>query len=221
MSVRSGHKTSRSQVSAYKGFSIIQVTEIDYERSIFDPTHFSNWPKRKEVYYNFCKEGDEKRPSQHYGAWASKVSECKECIDNFIKDDSIYFTEEEREKYVHRPNRKCDYRYGYDSLMKIMREHQKADKRMKILLEDRLTDANFHSACSFLAKGDYEGFENFVADDCQFNEKFEIYTHTKRKCIKDPQRLEAHIKSAIEEYFKAHKMDVGNTSVEVKYCEVW
>ena len=142
-----------------------------------------------------------------------------ECIDNFIKDDSIYFTEEEREKYVKRPNRKCDYGYGYDSLMKIMREHQKADKRMKILLEDRLTDANFHSACSFLVKGDYDGFEKFVADDCQFNEKFEVYTHTKRKRIKDPKALERLIQSAIDEALLRY--GIKETSVEVKFCEEW
>lgn len=221
MSVRSGHKTSRSQVSAYKGFSIIQVTEIEYERSIFDSSRYSDWPKSKEVHYDFCKEGDEKRPSQHYGAWASTIKECKECIDNFIKDNSIYFTAEEREKYVYKPNHKCDYRYGYDSLMKIMREHQKADKRMKILLEDRLTDANFHSEAGFLAEHDYDGYTELVKRDYPFKEKFEVYTFTECKPIKDPQRLEAHIKSAIEEYFKAHKMDVGNTSVKVKYCEVW
>ena len=150
MSVRSGHKTSRNPMTTYLGFYIIQVTEIEYARSIFDPTRFSDWPKSKEVHYDFCKIGDEKKPSKHYGAWASNVNECKECIRNFIKDDSIYFTAEERKKYVYDPNHKCDWRYGYESLMKIMREHQKADKRMKILIEDRLTDANFHSACSYL-----------------------------------------------------------------------
>lgn len=219
MSVRSGHKTSRSQVTTYKGFSIIQVTEIEYERSIFDPSRFSNWPKRKEVHYDFCKEGNEKRPSQHYGAWASKISECMECIDNFIKDDSIYFTEEEREKYVRRPNSKCDWSYGYDSLMKIMREHQKADKRMKILLEDRLGDANFRAEAGFLKDEDYEGFENFVADNFKFNEKFEVYTHTKRKAIKDPKALEMVIKSAIDEALLRY--GIKETSVEVKFCEEW
>jgi hypothetical protein len=219
MSVRSGHKTSRTPLEVYNGYRIIKVTEIEYERSIFDSSRFSDWPKRKEIHYDFCKEGNEKKPSQHYGSWASNVKECKECIDNFIKDDSIYFTAEEREKYVHRPNRKCDYGYGYDSLMKLMREHQKADKRMKILLEDRLTDANFHSACSYLSECDYEGFENFVAKDCKFHEKFEIYTHTMRKAIKDPKRLEDGLNKVISDYLASQ--GITDTSVEVKYCEDW
>ena len=219
MSTRSGHKTSRTPLEVYNGYRIIKVTEIEYERSIFDPSRYSDYPKSKEIHYDFCKEGNEKKPSQHYGSWASNVKECKECIDNFIKDDSIYFTAEEREKYVHKPNRKCDYGYGYDSLMKIMREHQKADKRMKILLEDRLTDANFHSACGYLAAHDYEGFENFVANDCKFNEKFEIYTHTMRKAIKDPQTLVDGMNKAIADYLASQ--GIKDTSVEVKFCEEW
>ena len=221
MSVRSGHKTSREFKETYNGYSIIKVTEIEYERSIFDPSRYSSWPKNKEVHFDFCKEGNEKKPSQHYGAWASNIKECKECIDNFIKDNSIYFTAEEREKYVYKPNKKCGYGYGYNSLMKLFKEHQKADKRMKILIEDRLEDANFHSESSLLSQCKYDEFIELVRKTYKFREKFEVYTETECKRIKDPQRLEAHIKSAIEEYFKAHKMDVGNTSVNVRFIEDW
>lgn len=222
MSVRSGKKTSRTPIRNFKGFIIIQVTEIEYHRSMWNPEYFDkNWIDHKEVHYDFCEEGNEKKPSRHYGAWASNVAECQECIDNFIKDDSIYFTAEEREKYVKRPNKKCDYGYGYDSLMKLMRQHQKADKRMKILIEDRLTDANFHSESGLLSDGKYDEYIAFVRKKFPFREKFEVITETECKPIKDPQRLEAHIKSAIEEYFKAHKMDVGNTSVNVRFIENW
>ena len=220
MSTRSGKTTQRTKVDSYKGFSIIKVKVIEYWRPSYSQS-YTNIPDKTVIHYDFCKEGNETKPSQAYECNAKNIAECQECIDNFIKDDSIYFTKEEREKYVYKPNRKCGWAYGYDSLMKIMREHQKADKRIRILLEDRLTDANFHSACSYLSVCDYEGFENFVAKDCKFHEKFEVYTHTMRKAIKDPKRLEAHIKSAIEEYFKEHKMDVGDTSVEVKFCENW
>jgi len=219
MSVRSGHKTSRNPMTSYKGYTIIQVIEIEYERSIFDPSRYSDWPKRKEVHYDFCKEGDEKKPSQHYGAWASNVKECKECIDNFIKDDSIYFTAEEREKYVHKPNKKCDYCYGYDSLMKLLKEHQKADKRMKILIEDRLTDANFHSESGLLANGDYEGFIALVRKDYPFNEKFEVITATECKRIKDPKQFEDGLAKVISDYLASQ--GVKDTSVSVRFIEDW
>ena len=227
MSVRSGKETKRHPLEVYKGFRIIKTEHITYHRSIWDNTRFDkHWVDSKDIYFNFCKEGDEKYPSKDYQIGVKTISDCKEAIDKFLNGEDkgngdIYYTHEEYQKYVKKPNDKCDYAYGYESLMKIMRQHQKADKRMQWFLEERLHDANFHSAASILSDGDYERFENFVADDCKFHEKFEVYTHTKRKPIKDPERLEAHIKSAIEEYFKAHKMDVGNTSVEVKYCEVW
>ena len=219
MSVRSGHKTSRTPLGVYNGYCIIRVTEIEYERSIFDSSRYSDYPKKKEIHYDFCEEGNEKKPSKHYGSWAHNINECKECIDNFIKDDSIYFTAEEREKYVYKPNRKCDWGYGYDSLMKIMREHQKADKRIRILLEDRLTDANFNSACSYLSDCDYDGFENFVAKDCKFHEKFEVYTHTMRKAIKDPKRFEEGLAKVIADYIESQ--GIKDTSVDVNFIENW
>ena len=219
MSVRSGHKTSRTPITNHKGFTIIKVTEIEYERSIFDPSRYSDWPKSKEVHYDFCKEGNEKKPSQYYGAWASNVAECKECIDNFIKDDSIYFTAEEREKYVYKPNKKCDYEYGYDSLMKLLKEHQKADKRIKILLEDRLVDANFRSEAGLLAKGDYEGYIELVRKTYKFSEKFEVYTETECKCIKNPKQFEDGLAKVISDYLASQ--GVKDTSVNVRFIENW
>jgi hypothetical protein len=219
MSVRSGHKTSRSLMETYNGFSIIKVVEIDYERSIFDPSRFSDYPKRKEIHYNFCKEGSENRPSQHYGAWARDVIECRECIDNFIKDDSLYFTAEEREKYIYKPNRKCHWGFSYDSLMKLMRQHQKADKRMKRLIEDRLEDANFHAYCGYLAEGKYKEYEELAAKEITFDEKFEVTTITMRKGIKNPKQLEEGIGKAIADYLASQ--GIKDTSVNVKFCENW
>ena len=222
MSKTDGITRSRNKVESYKGFSIIRVLAVHHWYNNYSKCYEMSrqYETKREVYYEFCKEGDENRPSCAYNVKAKK-DEIKGCIDNFIEDDSIYFTDAEREKYVKQPNRKCDWAYGYDSLMKIMREHQKAPKRIKILLEDRLEDANFHTCSGLLAQERYEEFEKHIAETNKFREKFEIYTHTKRKRIKDPKRLEAHIQSAIEEYFKEHKMDVGDTSVVVKFCEEW
>lgn len=219
MSVRSGHKTSREVVGVHNGYTIIKVTDIEYERSIFDPSRYSDWTKSKEVHYDFCKEGNEKKPSQHYSVWAKNVAECKECINKFIEDSSLYFTAEERQKYVYKPNEKCDYRYGYNSLMKLLKEHQKADKRIKILLEDRLTDANFHSEASLLAKGDYEGYIALVRKTYKFREKFEVMTETECKCIKDPKQFEEGLAKAIGDYLA--KQGVKDTSVSVRFIEDW
>jgi hypothetical protein len=209
----------------YKGYSIIRVTAIHHWYSEYSKCYIMSreYETKRETYYEFCKEGDENSPSKAYTPhpYAKGIIAIKECIDNFIKDDTLYFTDAEREKYVRKPNRKCDWAYGYESLMKILKEHKKADKRMKLLLEDRLDDANFHYEAGELSQEHYDELEKYITDHYTFHEKFEIYTYTKSKRIKDPKRLEAHIKSAIEDYFKEHKMDVGDTSVEVKFCEDW
>jgi hypothetical protein len=100
-----------------------------------------------------------------------------------------------------------------------MREHQKASKRIKILLEDRLEDANFHTECGYLANHDYEGFEKLVTKDYTFKEKFEVYTMTQRKRIKDPKSLEEGLNKAIEDYLASQ--GIKDTSVKVKFCEEW
>lgn len=219
MSTKSGHKTSREPLDIYNGYRIIKVTEIEYERSIFDPSRYSDLPKRREAHYDFCKEGNEKKPSQHYGAWASNVAECKECIDNFIKDDSIYFTAEEREKYVYKPNKKCGWGYGYESLMKLLKKHQKADKRMKILIEDRLEDANFHSESGLLSEGKYDEFVDLVRKTYKFREKFEVMTETECKHIKDPKQFENGLAKVIGDYLASQ--GIKDTSVDVRYIENW
>lgn len=65
MSVRSGKETKRTPMELYKGYRVIKVTKIEYHRSLWDNSRFDkNWIDRKEVYYDFCKEGNEKLPSQ-------------------------------------------------------------------------------------------------------------------------------------------------------------
>jgi hypothetical protein len=209
----------------YKGFYVIQVVKIEYHRSICNPGYFDkNWIDRKEVYYSFCKEGDEKCPSKDYQVAAKNVEECKEAIDKFLRGDNkgngdIYYTHEEFQKYVKKPNEKCDYAYGYDSLMKLMRQHQTADKRMKWFLEERLHDANFHSVSDILSTCDYAKFEEYVTKTFPFKEKFEVYTMTLKKCIKDPKSLEEGLNKAIEDYLASQ--GIKDTSVKVKFCEEW
>lgn len=224
MSVRSGHKTSREPLEIYNGYRIIKVTEIEYERSLFDTLRYSRWPKSKEVHYDFCKEGDEKCPSKDYQVWAKNVAECKEAIDKFLSGDKkdngdIYYTHEEFQKYVKKPNDKCDYAYGYDSLMKLMRQHQKADNRMKWFIEERLHDANFHTEASLLSEGKYDEFIELMRKDYTFKEKFEVYTETECKRIKDPKQFEDGLAKVISDYLASQ--GIKDTSVNVKFIENW
>ena len=205
-------REERAFIMKYKGFSVMRIMEIDCDS-------FGWMYKVKSKYFTFCNDGDEKKPSKYYAVEESSVDKCKEVIDKFVKDDTSCFTHEEIKKYVNDPNSKCQCAYGYDSLMRLMRQHQKADRRLKLLLEERLTDANFHSACSYLADGDYKGFEKFVADDCRFNEKFELYTHTMRKRIKEPKKLVDGLNKVIADYLKAN--GINDTNVSVIYVDKW
>jgi ribosomal protein L22 len=103
--------------------------------------------------------------------------------------------------------------------MKVMREHQKADKRIKLLLEDRLVNANFNTEAGLLNEEKYEELEKWAADTYQFNEKFEVYTHTKRKAIKDPEKLAKAIKDAISKALA--DAGINDTELEVKFIKDW
>lgn len=225
MSVRSGKETKRTPMELYKGYRVIKVTKIEYHRSMWNPEYFDkNWIDRKEVYYDFCKEGDEKCPSKDYQVGAKNVEECKEAIDKFLNGDNkgngdIYYTHEEFQKYVKKPNDKCDYAYGYDSLMKLMRQHQKADKRMQWFIEERLHDANFHSEGDILSTCNYAKFEEYVTNTNPFRERFDIYTKTLRKRIKDPKQFEDGLAKVISDYLASQ--GVKDTSVNVRFIENW
>lgn len=220
MSIRSGREKKREMLAVYHGYRVIKVTDIHYSRSLFDNTKFSRYPETIEIYYNFCREGDENYPSKMYDVRKKTASECHQCIDNFIKDDTTYFTIEERQKYVTKPNEKCEWGYGYNSLMKVMREHQKANNnRIKILIADRLEDANFHHEADLLKDGKYDEYAAYVRKEYTFKEKFEVMTMTECKAIKDPKQFEQGIAEVIANYLASQ--GVKNTSIDVKLIENW
>lgn len=212
---------SRTKVRSYRGYSIIKVTTIEYFQ--YGDGYISRYPQRVEVRFDFCKEGDEKKPSKDYSVYAETILDCEKCIDDFIADDTLYFTHEERQKYVKRPNRKYDYGYGYDRLMKLMSQHKKADKRMKILLEDRLEDANFHTEsgllCDARTNGNYDEFIEYVTKNYRFKEKFEILTLTEAKSIDNPKQFEEGLSKVIGDYLASQ--GVRNTEIRVNFLENW
>jgi len=219
MKTKNDSRTKRRVVETYKGFDIIKVIVEYFHKSFYGYEYDDDWVDRRTVYFDFCKEGEGKKSSQAYSVYAKNISDCKECIDKFIEDDSLYFTDEEVRKYVTKPNHDCGWAYGYDSLMKLMKQHQKADKRMKRLIEDRLSDANFHSEAGFLSQEDYVGFTDLVRKTYKFCEKFEIYTETMGKRIDNPKGLEEGLKMVINDFLK--KRGIEDTDVKVNFVENW
>ena len=156
MSKNSGKTTKRIVVEEdYKGFDIIKVKVTKYW---LYAGYYRSTIDKIETYFTFCAHGNSNRPSMEYDTRADTLSEIKEKIDNFIKDDCLYFTEAERNKYVYNPNSKNGWGFSYDDLIKLMNAHKRADKRIKRLYEDRLEDANFHGYCGYLAEGRYDDY---------------------------------------------------------------
>lgn len=210
--------TSRSVVSSHRGYSIIKSIYKEFQYSYFSHK-YTDFVKRVEVFYGFCKEGDERKPSMEYCVSERTIQKVKERIDDMLDNDGIYFTDAEREKYVRKPNRQCQWGYGYKSLMKIMHEHMKADKRMRILLEDRLEDANFHHYCGLLCKQEYEQYERDAAEDFPMRERYTITIGQMRREIKDPKGLMEGMADVIDKYLQEQGID--NIHTQVDFIDNW
>jgi hypothetical protein len=211
-------KDSRSVVCSHRGYSVIRHDYKEYYYSNFSH-EYTDLVKREEVFFGFCAEGDEKRPSMEYCVSERTSQKAKERIDDMLDNGGIYFTDAEREKYVRKPNRKCGWGYGYKSLMKVMNEHMKADRRMRILLEDRLTDANFHHYCGLLSKQEYEQYERDAAEEFPMRERYTITIGQMRREIKDPKGLADGLADVIDKYLQEHGID--NTRTQVDFVENW
>lgn len=90
---------------------------------------------------------------------------------------------------------------------------------MKILIEDRLEDANFHSESGLLSEGKYDEFVDLVRKTYKFREKFEVITETECKRIKDPKQFENGLAKVIGDYLASQ--GIKDTSVNVKFIEDW
>lgn len=218
MSRRSGFKTSREPLESYRGYRIIKVIDTEYFKSMYG-NYYTEYVKNKEVHYTFCKEGEEKRPSQDYDAWLKNKNECFDAIDSFIEDDSLYFTGEERQKYIYGPNHKNSWGFNRESLTKLFNAWKKADKRMRRLYEDRLEDANYHTFNGYLASNDIEGAQRYIEEEFPYQEKFELYTNSAKKRIKEPEKLIEGLNKAISDYLISQ--GIKDTSVKVRYIENW
>ena len=76
-------------------------------------------------------------------------------------------TEKDYDEIV-RQNRRNGWGFNKAMLLRLCNEHKKAyesgNERRMAMLEERLTDANFHYERGFLSKRDYEGFKKAVKE---------------------------------------------------------
>lgn len=164
MSVKSGRTKKRMLVyQNYKGFDIIKTNIIDW-------WYYHGYHKiidKQYVEFSFCKHGESNRPSMEYSLYPTpkNIEETKLCIDNFIEDNCLYFTHAELNKYVYAPNRKNEWGFNKKMLYSLINSWKKADKRIKLLYEERLTDANFHTFCGYLSEGNLEEAKKWIEEE--------------------------------------------------------
>ena len=207
--------TAKKVASDYKGFDIIKVKTTYFCYSSFYKCYDARFIDKTETHYTFCKAGMDKKPSQRYNAYADRVESCKKLIDQFLEDDSLFFTEEERNKYVYNPNRKNRYAFSYKSIMQLMKQHKNGTKRMQRLLEDRLESANFHSFCGLLSQKRYDEFEQLAAKELTINERFVVRISTEIKGVSTDKKFTDGLQKVVEDYVKS--LGLTPNCIKVEY----
>lgn len=160
-----GSTTDYSFVSNYKGFAIVKVVT----------TYISKYNENKYTHYIACisEEGDKtpwkKGANRIQNSYGHTEESLLSQINSFIAGDKPIITDADWSKYVKRYNYRHGFGFNRNTLLATMRSHKKGDAKMKILMEDRLEDANFHGYCSDLCNSDYDTFME------RLNEEFPLH----------------------------------------------
>ena len=81
----------------------------------------------------------------------------------------MYVLAEKDYAEIVRQNKRNGWGFSKAMLLRLCKEHEKAyatgDERRTAMLEERLTDANFHHECGYLKARDYEGFRATVEEE--------------------------------------------------------
>lgn len=77
----------------------------------------------------------------------------------YRKGRSYELSDSEYDRKVSGYNAKHDWGFSREDLTKLTEKHYKGDDRTKAILEERLTDANFHKFSEALSDDDYERYE--------------------------------------------------------------
>lgn len=161
-----GREEAVSVVGTYKGFSIIRVTTTQYGRSPYSNKYSKVWGKTN-VYqdYFFCKAGSERKPTQRFVCYCSNLESAKKNIDRLLSGAEVILTRGEYARRIQVPNEKCEWGFSKADLLSFMKKHERGDKKTKYVIEERLTDANFHSYCGLLFDGKYDKFAELVKQE--------------------------------------------------------
>ena len=161
------YKTTFTHITFYKGYGITKETTTYFQYNPFIKRYspymigsVSNW-----YYVYIPKKGMKSVKSLSFDGFRTIESAMKH-IDWLTSNqkDVFYATRADNNK-MHREITKNDYGLCFEQLMDLMHKHKKAKAKGKFLIEERLTDINFHSYCAMLAEGDYQKFEETAREE--------------------------------------------------------
>lgn len=147
------NKTTRQKVGEYKDFLII--LEIW--------TFENRFQREVREHYELCKK-DETTPTpwnraeNRLDTYAKTIEDIRKIADKILSGEMVIYTDAQRQKYVSGYNNRHGWGFSRNTLLATMRTHKKGDKVMKALMEERLTDANFHGYSADLSEHNYEKF---------------------------------------------------------------
>ena len=153
-----GYDTSREIVTEkpYRGYHIIKITSKKHYWSDISNRYLDVIDKTK-VEFVFAKS-DDTRPSQETNCVFNSKEECKEAIDKVLDMGTIYLTNEEANKWISTPNRKCGWSYNYKSLANVLKSYKKSNKRRRYGYLVMLENANLGAYSELLMKEEYDNF---------------------------------------------------------------
>ena len=153
-----GYDTSRTIVTEkpYRGYHIIKITSKKHYWSDISNRYLDVIDKTK-VEFAFAKS-DDTRPSQETNCVFDSKEECKEAIDKVLDMGTIYLTNEEANKWISTPNRKCNWSYNYKSLANVLKSYKKSNKRRRYGYLVMLENANLGEFSELLMKEEYDNF---------------------------------------------------------------
>jgi hypothetical protein len=59
-------------------------------------------------------------------------------------------------------NRRCNWDFSYNTLMRFMRQHKNGDAYTQLYIENRLENANYHRALELISEKKYDEFKEYI-----------------------------------------------------------
>ena len=207
-------------VEEYKGYQIIKVVQYKHSWDNWEKKYFKKFRGQlqgtKNAYYTFCDSGaDISKENTHYMTNRGDEEGCKICIDKLVDGTMYYFTNGEFHKEVTSYCAKKGWGFSKKDLLAMLKRHKSGTLRDKAIVEERLTDANFHSYCSLICDGDYNGYLELVRKEYANEFSFQVSIKDYDCILNNGEDLRGWIKESLEKMLmeKSRSLEVDNVSL--------